>query len=100
MNNEIELIDARQFCVSHAADLSFIRSLHESGLLEITIIEEAVFIPASQLSQLEKMVSFYYDMDINLEGIEALSQLMAQVEAMQERIRLLQNRLRFYETHP
>ena len=55
------------------------------------------FIPASQLTTLEKLVRLYYEMDINLEGIEAITFLLQKVEDMQHEITGLKNRLRLYE---
>ena len=91
-------IPATQFCTSHNIEISFIRSLQESGLVEMTTIREEAFIPADHLQQLEKIVRLYYDMDINLEGIETITHLLQQIRAMQEEIASLKNQLRFYET--
>jgi hypothetical protein len=37
-------------------------------------------------------------MDINLEGIEAISYLLQRVENLQDEVNVLRNRLRFYES--
>ena len=97
MNTELELIEVNKFCISHSADISFIYALQEAGLLQITTIEQNTYIPSHQLSQLEKLARFYYDLDINLEGIEAIANLLQQIDHLQEDIRVLHNRLKFYE---
>lgn len=97
MNTELELIEVTKFCSSHSADISFIHALHEAGLLEITTIEQITYIPSGQLSQLEKLARFYYEFDINLEGIEAIAHLLEKIEHLQDEIRQLHNRLNFYE---
>ena len=91
------LIPASVFCESHNIELSFIRSLQESGLLEISTVQETRFIKTDQLQQLEKMVRLYYDMDINLEGIETITHLLQRISLLQQEIILLRNRLQFYE---
>jgi hypothetical protein len=91
-------IPATQFCTSHNIEISFIRSLQESGLVEMTTIREEAFIPADHLQQLEKIVRLYYDMDINLEGIETITHLLQRMHSMQQEITNLRNQLRFYET--
>ena len=96
MRNE-EMVAAHEFCISHNVEISFLYSLNESGLLEITTIEEAVFINQDQLPELEKLVRLYYDMEINLEGIEAVHHLLQQMKAMQDEVRALKNRLSMYE---
>jgi len=93
------LIALDQFCVSHNIEISFINSLQQTGLIEVTTIKESEFIDADQLQQLEKFVRFYYELDINLEGIETVSHLLQRVIAMQDEITRLKNRLRFYETN-
>lgn len=92
-----EMIPANEFCIHHNVELSFIYSLNESGLIEMTVIEEKLFVPASQLNNLEKLVRLYYEMDINLEGIETITYLLKRLNDMQQQITLLTNRLRLYE---
>ncbi len=93
-----EMIPATEFCIHHNIELAFIASLNESGLIEIIIIEEKLFLPVSQLSHLEKLVRLYYEMDINLEGIETVNHLLQRINAMELQIAQLNNRLRIYET--
>jgi hypothetical protein len=92
-----KLISANDFCVSHDIEISFISALQESGLVKIEMIEETAFIPVYQLRQLEKIVRLYYDLDINLEGIETINHLLNRVVDMQEEITVLKNRLRLFE---
>jgi hypothetical protein len=42
-------------------------------------------------------VRLHYDLDINLEGIEAITYLLNRVKNMQAEIIALKNRLRLYE---
>ena len=92
------LIAVDEFCACHNIEVSFISSLQQTGLIEITTIKETLFIDADQLQQLEKFIHLYYELDINLEGIETISHLLQRINAMQEEITLLRNRLRLYET--
>jgi len=92
------LIPADEFCSTHNIEVSFIRSLQETGLIEITTIEETVYIHAGQLQELERIVHLYFELDINLEGIETISHLLRQISYMQAEIMALKNRLRLYET--
>ena len=91
------LIAIDEFCTSHNIEISFISSLQQSGLIEITTKKESSFIEADQLKQLEKYVRLYYEMDINLEGIETINYLLQRIGSMQDEIRILRNRLRVYE---
>ncbi len=93
------LIPADEFCANHNIEISFIRSLQENGLIEIMTIEEKGYIQSSQLQELEKIVRLYYELDINLEGIETINHLLQRINNMQDEITALRNRLRLYETN-
>ncbi len=92
-----KLIPAAEFCVYHNIELSFIYSLHESGLINIIYKEEHVFLPDSQLAYLEKLVGFKRDMGINVEGIETITYLLQRLNEMQKQIVLLRSKLALYE---
>lgn len=92
-----QLIPADEFCASHHIEISFIRSLQQSGVIEMTVTEDAQFIHADKLQQLEKIVRMFYEMDINLEGIETITHLLNRINSMQHEITALKNKLRFYE---
>ena len=95
----VNLIAVNEFCINHHIEVSFISSLQQNGLIEITTMDETEFIDAEQLHQLEKFTHFYYDLDINLEGIETITHLLQKINAMQDEIVTLRNRLRLYETN-
>ena len=91
------LIAIDEFCASHDIEISFVNSLQQSGLIELTMQNESLFIQQEQLPILEKIVCFHYDLDINIEGIEAISHLLEQIDEMKDEMYTLKNRLRFYE---
>jgi DNA-binding transcriptional MerR regulator len=92
-----DMIPAKEFCIHHNIELSFIRSLEESGLIHVVIVEENIYVPCEDMYQLEKMVRFYYEMGINLEGIETINHLLDQMSEMRQEIIDLHNRLQLYE---
>ena len=92
-----EMIIVNEFCIHHNIEFSFVNALKESGLVEFTSIEEKICVPESQLPHLEKLVRLYYEMDINLEGIETITYLLSRMNEMQQKIIELDNRLRIYE---
>ena len=94
-----QLILADTFCGYHNVEFSFISSLHEFGLIEITQKEEKFFIPESNLELVEKLVRLHNDLHINLEGVEVINYLLDQLKGQQHEIITLQNRLRFYENY-
>lgn len=95
---ERALISAKAFCTHHHIEISFLHSLHDYGLIDITASEEDYLLPQDQLEALEKMVRMHFDLNINLEGIDAIYHLLKRVENMQREVSLLRNRLRLYES--
>ena len=93
-----ELIAAGEFCAFHHVELSFIKGLHESGLIGVIVRDGAMLLPAEDLPALEKFVRWHYELAINFEGIEALSLLLGRMDTLQEENRILRNRLRGFET--
>lgn len=92
-----DLIAVNEFCINHDIGIAFVNLLQQNGLIEISTIESQFFVEKEQLPQLEKFVHFYYDLDINLEGIETITYLLKRIENLQNDIVGLKNRLRFYE---
>jgi chaperone modulatory protein CbpM len=91
------LISTSDFCTWHQVEYTFICSLQEAGLVEITVIDQGEYIPETELQKLEKMIHMHRDLDINIAGIEAITHLLQRVEAIQEEMRILKNRLKLYE---
>ncbi len=92
-----QFIIVEDFCNSHQIEFSFIKTLSEVGLIEITLMEEKGFIAESQLPTLEMFLRLHYDLKINLEGIDAIANLLKRLNTIQEENTILKNRLRFYE---
>jgi hypothetical protein len=93
------LIAVDEFCTLNNVDVSLISSLKQTGLIEVTTIKKSGFIDAGQLQQLEKFIRFYYELDINLEGIETITHLLQRINNLQEEVMGLKNRLRLYEVY-
>jgi hypothetical protein len=96
MENE-QLIVASEFCAGHQIEISFIETLAQHGLINISTSGEQLAIPDTQLPLLEKMVRLHYELDINLEGIETIFHLLGRIETMQQEMRALQEKVRLYE---
>jgi hypothetical protein len=96
--DEKYLVAIDEFCASHKIEISFISSLNDSGLIELKTIKESEFIEVEQLRKLEKFIRLYYELDINLEGIETINYLLQRIDEMNDEIRRLRNTLRLYES--
>ncbi|CAN5893098.1 hypothetical protein BH11BAC7_BH11BAC7_35770 [soil metagenome] len=91
------LIPLQAIITHHNVEVTFIDSLHEYGLIEITTVHETRYIFKEQISELEKMIRWHYELDINPEGIETISHLLKRVNGLQEELVAARNRLRIYE---
>lgn len=92
-----ELVPADDFCSYHQVSWSFITSLEEAGLIQITRIEQQQFIPSEQLKELEKLVRFHTELEINSEGIAAIAHLLDRMNDMHKELTGLKQKLQFYE---
>lgn len=94
MDNNISIISIEECCTHYKIETSFILSLHERGLLQF--VDDGRYIAHDDLGLLEKYINFHYNMDINLEGIEAIAHLLEKMEDMRRQMMQLRNRLGQY----
>lgn len=92
-----DLILADDFCAHYKINYSFISSLQQFGLIEITSVDDITYINYNQLQKLEQLIRLHYDLDINFEGIDAIVNLLDVIRKMQSEIFQLKNRLSLYE---
>lgn len=92
-----DLIPVQQFCEHYNVEISFINTLNEFGLIQIVRVETKPFIQPEQLKDIEKMIRLHYDLQINIEGIEAISHLLTRVNQLQEEIIALKNKTQFFD---
>ncbi|MBX3240008.1 MAG: chaperone modulator CbpM [Chitinophagaceae bacterium] len=91
-----ELIAKEEYCSINNIEVAFIDRLYEYGLLEIRSVEQRHFIHLDQLQTLERFTRLHYDLDINMEGIDAIANLLERVKTMQQEIQELKSRLHIY----
>jgi len=66
-------------------------------LISITHRENKAFILREEMVELEKYSRMYYELQINVPGIEALNHLLERIKKLQQESENLRNRLRIYE---
>ncbi len=92
-----DIISLQKLCTYYNIPFSFINALNEFELIEIVIIQETQCIYKTQIKDIEKMIRFHYELDINIEGIDAIYNLLNQVKSLKDEINELNNRLNLYE---
>ena len=91
------LIAAKQFCIYHEVEDTFITELQQAGIIEVTVVNQDYYIPESELQKLERLTRLHNELEINTAGIEAISHLLQRLEDIQEEMRQLRNKLNAYE---
>ena len=93
---ETTLILIKEYCEQYEIEQHFVQSLQEEGLLEITVVSDELYIKEEQLNELEQFRRWHYDLNINIEGIDAMRHLINKVTKMQQEINHLKNQLRLH----
>ena len=94
MQNEFIIIN--DYCKHSNIEPDFILMLNEDGLIDIKMVDEVNCFPASQLNEIERYAHLYYDLSINIAGIDSIRHLLKRMEDMKLRIKKLENELKFY----
>ena len=90
-------ISTNDFCTHYNVDYTFICKLHDQGLLHLHAENNNNYLDIEELNSIEKLIRLHYEMDINVEGIDAIFNLLQKVSSMQTEITSLKNKLRLYE---
>lgn len=93
---ETEFIYIQDFCTSHNITESFILELQEYELVELRLVDDQQCIYIEELPKVEKLVRLHRDLDINLEGLEAIYHLLEKTIQLQNEIHILKKRLNRY----
>lgn len=78
---QTELIIVSEYCHKCHIEPSFIDLLEEGGLIEVRTEGGEHYLLASQLPDVERYSRMYYDLSINMEGIDAIHHLLERMES-------------------
>lgn len=92
-----DLIPATEFCIYCHIAPSVITDLHEAGLVEIVVLEGRQFLYLEHIRETEKLIRMHTELEINLQGIEAILHLLKKIDTMEQQIRALEQQLKLYE---
>lgn len=87
------LILVDTFCSNCEVEFSFLDSLNEHGIIEIIIFEDKKYISSGQLKDIERAIQFHYELNINFEGIDVISNLLNQIDDLQQELKIAKNKL-------
>lgn len=92
-----ELIIVNEYCEKCHIEPSFIDLLQDNGLIDVLIEDGERYLPFSELPDIECYSRLYYDLSINVEGIDVIHRLLHQIKEMETEIRYLRNQLGRYK---
>ncbi|NDV47044.1 hypothetical protein D0T49_08280 [Paludibacter sp. 221] len=90
---EKELILLNEYCRKSRAELDFILRLESEGLIETEVQGDARYISLSQLSDLDMFTRLYYDLSINIEGIDVINNMLGKMRKMEHELSVLRRQL-------
>jgi chaperone modulatory protein CbpM len=95
--SEEEIIPIEIYCSYYQVEQTFLDSLESHGLITISFRENRRYIPMNEIVELEKYTRMYYDLNINVPGIDALKNMLEKIKELQHEAEALRARLRIYE---
>ena len=96
MSNK-ELISIQKVIVHHNLDEQFIESIESFQLIEFVVKDTDKYVYVEQLPTLEKIIRLYYDLEVNMEGIDVINNMLDRMDMMRKTIQQLENKLKLYE---
>jgi hypothetical protein len=92
-----KLILVSEVCEHYRLEYSFFELLDQHGLLERIYWEDNYYLEIEHLPQLEKIMRFQNDLNVNLEGVGVIMELLQRIENLQTENRRLKNRMHFFD---
>ncbi len=95
---DTDFIIIKEYCQKSHVEPSFIFSLEEGGLIDVQVIEGERYLPAAQLRELERYTHLYYDLSINIEGIDAIRHMLDRMSRLQDEVAQLRRQLQAFQS--
>ena len=93
---QTELIIVSEYCHKCHIEPSFIELLEEGGLINVHTEGSEHYLLVSELPDVERYSRMYYDLSINMEGIDAIHHLLERMEEMKREMDSLRKQLTLY----
>lgn len=72
---------SREECVRvYKIDMDFFNDLVEAGLIETVEEKDTLYLHYDKLAHFEKLVTWHYDLEINIPGLEVICRLLEKME--------------------
>ena len=92
-----KIVSIHKICSFYDVPISFFDNLAEYELIEIVNVNEQKFIKEDSINKFEKILRLHYDLHVNMEGIDVITNLLNKIDDLQAENNRLKNILSFYE---
>lgn len=92
-----DLIIVNDYCLKCHIDPAFIALLGDEGLIDILTESGERYLMESELPEVERYCRMYYDLSINVEGIDTIRHLLMRIKSMNDEINRLKAQLDVYQ---
>ena len=90
---QTELIIVSEYCQKCHIEPSFIEMLEEGGLINVRTEAGKHYLLVSELPNVGRYCRMYYDLSINMEGIDAIHHMLERMDDMRREITSLRKQL-------
>lgn len=94
---ETGLIIIEEYCKNSRIESSFISLLINEGLIDVQVANGQMYLYESQLAELDRFANLYYDLSVNVEGIDIIHNLLKKMENMEKELYILRKRLHVHD---
>ncbi|KIA82370.1 MerR family transcriptional regulator [Kaistella solincola] len=84
-----ERISREELVKIYNVEITFFDSLEEAGLVSPVTENEIKYLLYDELPAFERFTNWYYDLEVNLPGLEIISHLLEKMEKLQSENRTL-----------
>ncbi len=92
-----KFILVKTYCSHTQIEEGFMKTLHEYGLVTFEEKENDYFMNPSDITKIERMFRLHTELGINMEGLDALNNLLKRLLEMEKEVSILRGRLNLYE---
>ena len=90
-------IEIREFCKGHDLEEGFVYELYALGIIKIKKVDELAVLRLRDLGRLERLVRMHRDLELNVQGLQAVQHVLDQLEIARNEIRALRTMMGRWE---
>jgi len=93
-NHTMETISVSHLCAHYKTESQFFERLEAFGLIHLIHEEETPAIEVESIKEVERWIHLHYDLNINMEGLDAISHLLQRMKQLQSELIQVKSQLR------